>query len=152
MGPAGAVALPGGNTHASQRSHRQDTLLTAAAQSPAKDRQGAERSVVGGGVGGVGVAPIIHGQSRLLQGFAPDMGQKRLHQISTAVVQTLGIDPVVQYIGEENLPGDGGAIFQLRSGFQSGFHIPGNSRDGLGQHILGCYVTVKIPQAEGKVL
>ena len=150
MRPPGAIALPGGNACAAQCCHSQNAFLTAAAQGTPQYRHRPQGAVIGGGVGGVGVAPVIHRKGSLLQGFTLHMGQQRLHQKAPAAIQTFGIDPVIQHIGQEDFRRDSPAIIDAVPGLQGGFHIPGKHLHREGQHILRSHMAVEIPQAEGK--
>ena len=130
VGPPGAVNLPGGDAHTAQGGYGQHTFLAAAAQRPAQHGQGSQGPIIGGGVGGMGIAPVVDRKGGLLHGFSPDMGQQFDQQKMPAGIQILGIDPVVQHIGEENLRWNGIGVFQLFHDFQGGPDIS-------GQHLWG---------------
>ena len=151
MGPAGAIDLPGRDKNAAQRRHRQHAFLTAAAQGAPQHRQGAQGAVIRGGIGSMGIAPVIDRQSRLLHVFSRHMGQQLFQQIAPAIVQTLGIDPVVQHIGEENFRGDVVYIIQFFGSLQRGPGIARDQRNLCRQHILGRHMAVKIAHKQAEI-
>ena len=148
MGPTGAIALPGGNAHAAQCGYGQNTFLTAASPCAPQHSQRAQGAVIGGGVGSVGIAPIVDGQGGLGHGLTLDMGQQFPEQKTPAAIGIFRIDPVVQHIGKENLSRNCLAVRDRPQGFQSGLHISGKDLHGDGQHILGCHVAVEILHAQ----
>ena len=74
MGPAGTVALPGRNAHTAQRGYSQYAFFSAASQCAAQYGQRSQSALVRRSIGGVCIAPVIYGQSRLLHGFSMDIG------------------------------------------------------------------------------
>ena len=68
MGPAGRIYLAGGDAHAAERGHAEGGFFSASAQSILEGSQGGMGAAVGGLVGHLLMAPVIHFQDGFFHG------------------------------------------------------------------------------------
>ena len=97
MGPAGSVHLTGGNAHAAEGRHTEGGLLTAAAEGVFHQVQRRRGASVGGLIGHLFMAPVVHFQDGVGHGQALDAGFELAVKDRAGAVQVFVVHPKGQH-------------------------------------------------------
>ena len=121
--PAGGVALAGRDAHRAEGGDGKGALLTAATEGGAQSGKGCRGTAVGGTVGHMLVAPMVHLEGGLLHGHALHTLFKLMEHILTGSVEVLVVDTVYQHKMAEDVFGDHLAPGHLLAGGEGIAHL-----------------------------
>ncbi len=123
MRPARRVDLTRGNTHGAHGGHREGRLLAATPLGGTHHGQRRRSAAVGGGIGGLLVAPVVHLQRGVVQRHARDTAAERIVIDHAELVQPLVVNPHGQHEVTEQLLGDVAPPRHLATGAKRHAHV-----------------------------
>ena len=121
--PTGGVALAGRDAHRAEGGDGKGALLTAAAQRSAQGGERCRGAAVGGTVGHMLVAPVVHLEGSLFHGHALHTLFKLMEHILASSVEVLVIDTVYQHKMAEDVFGYHLAPGHLLAGSEGIAHL-----------------------------